>query len=463
MTTKTAFSRLLAAVTIACSTALSLETTRAAEVGPPKVGEILEVKDTGGIWYKSTVLKIDGDKRFIHYEGWSDNWNEWVTPDRVRVFAPPNIPTTLGVPVVGEMLDAKDKNGGWYKATVLKVEGDKRFIHYDGYSDSWDEWLGADHVKARGSAAPGGVGTGATAAPKNVERPKKLTYPTTLGTPTIGEVLHARDRQGQWYLATVLQADGDKRFVHFQGWADSNNEWVAADAVKPLTAPEAAAASTRRKLDGWFAKTEIVFFGGAHMKSTHYWFRPDGNVYFGTPPAGLGDDDFAALKKSDPTNCGTYELVGQALTLRKNGGEPEDHTYSPGAGGVMDSNPLSRVYRFKPGSRLEGTWGVNISSNFGGVAAFGAQSWNFHKDGTFEHTTSGGVETTETKGTGGAAPGQAVAQSAAITRGTYDFGGGKLILTAADGRTESHSASATDSMEKPRILNIDGSDLNQTR
>ena len=264
---------------------------------------------------------------------------------------------------------------------MLKIDGDKRFIHYDGFSDSWDEWLGPDHVKVRGAAAPAVVGTGATAAPKNVARPKKLTFPTTLGTPT----------------------------------------------------------------------------------STHYWFRPDGNVYFGTPPAGLGDDDFAALKKSDPTNCGTYELVGQALTLTKNGEEPEDHTYSPGAGGVMDSNPLSHVYRFKPGFRLEGTWGVNISSNFGEVAAFGANTWNFHKDGTFEHTTSGGVETTEIKGTGGAAPGQALSQSASIARGTYDFGGGKLILTGADGKTETHSASATDSVEKPRILNIDGSDLNQTR
>ncbi len=155
--------------------------------------------------------------------------------------------------------------------------------------------------------------------------------------------------------------------------------------------------------------------------------------------------------------------MGRQLTLIKNGGEPEEHTYSPGAGGVMDSSPLSHVYRFRPGARLEGTWEVSTSSNFGGVSAVGANTWNFHKDGTVEHTTFGGVETTKTKGIDGAAPGQALGQTTAIARGTYDFVGGKLIVTGADGMTEAHSASATDSEEKPRILNIDGSDLNQTR
>ncbi len=274
MTKRIALSRLLTAWII-IETAVSLRVqARAAEVGPPKVGEVLEVKDTAGVWYKSTVLKIDGEKRFIHYEGWSDTWNEWVMPDRVRPIAIAPIPAVLGAPVVGELIDAKDKGGGWYKATVLKIDGDKRFIHYDGYNDTWDEWLGPDHVKPRGTPAPADVAAGAGAAPKSVERPRNLTYPTTLGVPKVGEVLKARDRQGQWYLATVLQVDGEKRFVHFHGWGDGDNEWVASDAVKPLTASEAAAASTKHTLDGWFAKTEIVFFGGAHIRSTHYGSDP---------------------------------------------------------------------------------------------------------------------------------------------------------------------------------------------
>ena len=37
--------------------------------------------------------------------------------------------------------------GQWYPATVLKVEGNKCFIHYDGYGSNWDEWVGLGRIK----------------------------------------------------------------------------------------------------------------------------------------------------------------------------------------------------------------------------------------------------------------------------------------------------------------------------
>ena len=363
----------------------------------------------------------------------------------------------LGSPRVGEILDAQDSGGGWYKATVLKTDGDRRFIHYEGYSDSWNEWLGPDKVRPRP------VTVEDKPAPTQVSTPKELVYPTVLGAPVVGEVLVARDHTGKWYKATVLAADSNLRFVHFHGWADKFNEWVGPDSVQALTAAEATAAAARRTLDGWFAKTELVYFGGAHIRSTPYWFRPDGNVYFGNPPAGLGAADFTAVMKSDPTNCGTYRIIGEQLTLTKAGAEPEEHTYSPGAGGVMDSSPLSRIYRFRDGARLEGTWETSTSSTFGGVHAVGANTWVFRKDGTFEHRSYGGVETTKTRGTDGAAPGQAVGLTETITAGTYEFAGGKLKLTAPDGRTETRTASGVSSEESPRILTLDGADLNHTQ
>ncbi len=38
--------------------------------------------------------------------------------------------------------------GGWYPARVLKVEGDKYLIHYDGYQAAYDEWVTAARMKA---------------------------------------------------------------------------------------------------------------------------------------------------------------------------------------------------------------------------------------------------------------------------------------------------------------------------
>ena len=39
-----------------------------------------------GSWYKATVLKSNDSKtqHYIHYDGWSDSWNEWVGTGRMR-------------------------------------------------------------------------------------------------------------------------------------------------------------------------------------------------------------------------------------------------------------------------------------------------------------------------------------------------------------------------------------------
>jgi hypothetical protein len=38
----------------------------------------------GGRWYQATILRRDGQRAFIHYEGWRSGFDEWVTPDRMR-------------------------------------------------------------------------------------------------------------------------------------------------------------------------------------------------------------------------------------------------------------------------------------------------------------------------------------------------------------------------------------------
>jgi len=38
-------------------------------------------------------------------------------------------------------------NGAWYPAVILKTEGEKYFIHYDGYENSWDEWVDIKRIR----------------------------------------------------------------------------------------------------------------------------------------------------------------------------------------------------------------------------------------------------------------------------------------------------------------------------
>jgi hypothetical protein len=37
--------------------------------------------------------------------------------------------------------------GGWYPAHVVKGKGSECYIHYDGYGNNWDEWVGPDRIK----------------------------------------------------------------------------------------------------------------------------------------------------------------------------------------------------------------------------------------------------------------------------------------------------------------------------
>lgn len=64
---------------------------------------------------------------------------------------------------VNDKIEAQDQ-GKWYKATVLKVEGGKYFIHWEGYSSSYDSWITPDKTRAVGSApvTTTTTGTGST-------------------------------------------------------------------------------------------------------------------------------------------------------------------------------------------------------------------------------------------------------------------------------------------------------------
>jgi hypothetical protein len=43
--------------------------------------------------------------------------------------------------------------GSWYNAVILRANNNKWLIHYDGYSDSWDEWVGLDRMRWRNGEA----------------------------------------------------------------------------------------------------------------------------------------------------------------------------------------------------------------------------------------------------------------------------------------------------------------------
>jgi hypothetical protein len=115
---------------------------RVKEPAAKGAGERMEV-EWNGQWYKAKSIAVDGERRKIHYITYADSWDEWVGPNRMRPYKPALFAAGAKVQVQWET-DRK-----WYPATILKAWYGLHFIRYDGYDETWDEWIGPGALRKR--------------------------------------------------------------------------------------------------------------------------------------------------------------------------------------------------------------------------------------------------------------------------------------------------------------------------
>lgn len=121
---------------------MRLATARGRHV--PGVGRRVEV-EWKTKWWPAQVIALDGDRSKIHYAHFGPEWDEWVTPDRVRAYSPLTLPKGTRVSVLWSGDNQR------YPAVVLVSSNGLHKVHYDGYSNEWDEWVG---IKAIRKLAP---------------------------------------------------------------------------------------------------------------------------------------------------------------------------------------------------------------------------------------------------------------------------------------------------------------------
>lgn len=103
-----------------------------------RIGERVEVKD-GGKWYTARIVDAKDGQFKIHYIGYGEEDDIWVKPSEMRSITS----TQYAVGSKVEVLWKKQ----WYPATVLKVKGGVHYIHYTGYEDDWDEWVSSKRIR----------------------------------------------------------------------------------------------------------------------------------------------------------------------------------------------------------------------------------------------------------------------------------------------------------------------------
>jgi len=262
----------------------------------PKGTELTAQFSDGG-WYKAEVVATrKGAKPIkVHFSGYSEADDSWCTLDQLRSklltkgtdksgkdgkaapkkAAPQQAAAGGQLPPVGTELTAQFTDGEWYKATVVAVsKSDKRAkkpvkVHFLGYDESEDTWVGIDGLRSKllKKEDPAGKAKAKTKAQPKAE--KGAAAPA--GTVPVGTELTAQFTDGEWYKAQVtkLRKGGKPVRVHYLGYGEDEDQWVALDQLRSKLlkagAPAAAATKAPAKAQGW-----ATFKEGQKVKADYY-------------------------------------------------------------------------------------------------------------------------------------------------------------------------------------------------
>lgn len=80
--------------------------------------------------YAAKIIDVKDDFHKITYPGWSKEWDEWITSDRI-----------VRCRGRGQVKMEVHWQGKWYPSSVLCTEGAKNLINYTGYDRCWNEWV----------------------------------------------------------------------------------------------------------------------------------------------------------------------------------------------------------------------------------------------------------------------------------------------------------------------------------
>lgn len=107
----------------------------------PQVGRRVEVR-SGDDWYLAQIIDATGGRFKVHYYGYEDADDEWVTSEAMREAVRPSFP-------LGTAVEVKWKQR-WYPATILDRVMGIHCVQYDGFGPEWNEWVSTRRIRAKG-------------------------------------------------------------------------------------------------------------------------------------------------------------------------------------------------------------------------------------------------------------------------------------------------------------------------
>lgn len=127
----------------------------------------------------------------------------------------------------GQRVEVREGDS-WSPATILKHEGRRYQIHYQGGDASTDEWVAADRLRAAGE---GGASGSTTAPAGGTEKPA----PAKENPWVVGQKVEAK-YGGTWGKAVVVKKQGAWTMLRWDTWR--TNEWVEPQRIRKLGSKE---------------------------------------------------------------------------------------------------------------------------------------------------------------------------------------------------------------------------------
>ncbi len=138
-----------------------------------KVGSKVEVTATDGKVYKGTVKQIIHTAHQIHYDGYEDKYDVWMTKDQFRLVSgsatPTTAPATTTFPTnnsstpttnastqntvgwqVGSKVEAFSSKK-WSPGSIVEIKDGKYKIRWDGWGEGWDQWVTSAELRSPGA------------------------------------------------------------------------------------------------------------------------------------------------------------------------------------------------------------------------------------------------------------------------------------------------------------------------
>jgi hypothetical protein len=104
-----------------------------------RIGERAKARDSNGDWYACRIVEARDGKFKIHFIGYEDDEDMWIGPDDLKPITSVRYATGTKV----EVLWKKQ----WYPATVLQAKDGVHLIHYTDYEAKWDEWVPSRRIR----------------------------------------------------------------------------------------------------------------------------------------------------------------------------------------------------------------------------------------------------------------------------------------------------------------------------